>query len=157
MNDSKYYGIGPNRWTFIKLLCAIGVVVSHVVKITDIGFLSFFYDAGVYAVAVFFFLSGYGISWSIENKPCYMHDFFRKRFLYILAIYLIASFLYMLISWVLGIPETFRLLQLFSLNPILHYGWYFVVLLLLYMLVGLVKTTPPYTDFCWAGMSCVPC
>lgn len=143
MND-KYYGIAPRRWTFIKLCCAIAVVVSHVVKIKDLGNLSFFYDAGGYAVSVFFFLSGYGLAYSIVTKPYYMQGFFRKRFMYILATYLTASFFYMLVSYSIGFAGNFHLLQLFALNPILPYGWYFVVLLLFYLAVGLFKITPPH-------------
>ncbi len=145
MND-KYYGIAGRRWTFIKLCCAIAVVVSHVVKIKDLGMLSFFYDAGGYAVSVFFFLSGYGLAYSVVTKPHYMQGFFRKRFMYILATYLTASFLYMLVSYNIGIADSFHLWNLFALNPILPYGWYFVVLLLFYFAVEIFKITPPICD-----------
>lgn len=40
-----------------------------------------FFDFGTYAVAVFFFLSGYGLTYSCIYKKNYLKDFLKKRLL----------------------------------------------------------------------------
>lgn len=141
-NMKNNSGMSPSRWAFIKNMLAIIVLFSHMVVKTDMGFLSCLYDAGTFAVAIFFFLSGYGVTFSVIHKPSYLKFFFRGRILYILIMYVLATIVYVSLCYVCGIDGDFVFWRIFSCYPILPYGWYFVVLLCLYV-VFLASSIPP--------------
>ena len=81
-NHSKLGAMAVQRWVYIKYFCALSVVVCHLCKLIYLGpVFSQFFDFGTYAVAVFFFLSGYGLTYSCIYKKNYLKDFLKKRLL----------------------------------------------------------------------------
>ena len=130
------------RWVYIKYFCALSVVVCHLCKLIYLGpVFSQFFDFGTYAVAVFFFLSGYGLTYFCIYKKNYLKDFLKKRLLKIFLIYFIATLLWVVLSplSIHKIIRTYEVWQILSVYPILPYGWYFVVLMFLYLILSLHK------------------
>ena len=77
----------------LKGIAIIMIVVSHVVPIYGLHFVNIL---GVIGVALFLFLSGYGLQRSYENKG--LEDYFLKKLIKVYVPYIIAVFLFLL--WV---------------------------------------------------------
>lgn len=112
------------------------VVVFHHLSLSGVGGSIFFAfsHVGFLAVAVFFFISGYGLVKSYGSKTVCIDGFVRKRTVKLLIPYLIVVLLYWLLSLVLGEPYTPKevLLSFATGHPIAKYSWYIIVSILLY-------------------------
>lgn len=76
----------------LRGICAFFIVLHHLVCNTILGNYSLLHPIwywGAPIVGVFFFLSGYGLTKSLECKVDYLKNFFRKRFLKILLPFLL--------------------------------------------------------------------
>lgn len=93
---------------------------------------------GYLIVAVFFFLSGYGLMFSYLKKGKeYLKSFWRKRILYIIIIYVLITILYWGTKQLLNIGNTNISAVINSLingHPIANNSWYIVVQIYLYIL-----------------------
>lgn len=134
-NHNVLPAMAVQRWVYIKYFCALSVVVSHLCKLIYLGpAFSQFFDFGTYAVAIFFFLSGYGLSYSCIYKKNYLKNFLKRRLLKIFLIYFIATLLWVVICLPFVEINIYDLWRICSVYPILPYGWYFVVLMVLYLI-----------------------
>lgn len=89
----------------IRGFCAIGIVIHHCAQETAapwlkakliIHGLDFFVDIGYLFVAIFLFISGYGLYKSYKSKENYFDDYFSKRILPIIIAYITTSLIYYL-------------------------------------------------------------
>lgn len=94
MNNALPY----KRLCYIKIIAAIVVVISHLVKDYNLGIFNQLFDFGTYSVALFFFLSGYGLMYSLQNKENYLNNFLKKGFPKLLS-----PTLYLLLSGLLSL------------------------------------------------------
>lgn len=130
MNNALPY----KRLCYIKIIAAIVVVISHLVKDYNLGIFNQLFDFGTYSVALFFFLSGYGLMYSLQNKENYLNNFLKKRIPKVAIPYLISTIVWIIISSIIYPQKELFLLKIFSYYPILPYGWYFVILIYLYFI-----------------------
>lgn len=130
MNNALPY----KRLCYIKIIAAIVVVISHLVKDYNLGIFNQLFDFGTYSVALFFFLSGYGLMYSLQNKENYLNNFLKKRIPKVAIPYLISTIVWIIISSIIYPQKELFLLKIFSYYPILPYGWYFVILIYLYLI-----------------------
>lgn len=75
-----------------KGLAAVIIVFHHISQMIDLPkcFVIMNY-VGFIMVAIFFFISGYGLSYGLDNKEGYLNNFFKKRILSILIPYWIVN------------------------------------------------------------------
>ena len=130
MNNPLAY----NRLCYIKIIAAIVVVISHLTKNYDLWIFNQLFDFGTYSVALFFFLSGYGLKYSLMNKTNYLNQFFTKRIPKVAIPYIVSTIVWIIISSIIYPQKTLSLLDIFSYYPILPFGWYFVILIYLYIM-----------------------
>lgn len=124
--------------TGIKGYMCLCVLIHHLYQFT--GFFSqsyfghFLNILGEWSVSIFFFISGYGLFYSfMSNCNKYMSSFISKRVLPLYIKYVIFVLLYMVfnykhLSWKLVFTS------LIWGDTILSYGWYFQILLALYLI-----------------------
>lgn len=130
----------------LRGILAVIIVVVHLTMRTNI--LTFspirvvVGSLGYLAVAVFFFLSGYGLTISAQKKgDGYLESFLRKRILPYYLNYLILVIIYALLQFVvLGqeLQPIDILTSLFWGGTIVGFGWYLQALLLFYIVYFLV-------------------
>lgn len=115
---------------------ALAVVFHHLAQLTGTGRIFHrFTHIGYLSVAVFFFLSGYGLQKSHMNSPQYRERFLSRRLPSVLLPYLVVTGLYWLMNSAFGrifsIKDIF--LRLLDGDPIASYSWYVVTILLFYI------------------------
>lgn len=111
--------------TCIKGIAIFIIILSHIAG--NLG-TRFFTPLGGIGVAMFLFLSGYGLSKSyIRNQLSF---YWRKRFIAIYPAYLIAS----IVSWIANRVTDVKtiLFGIIFVKPAIPYGWYFQYLLIWY-------------------------
>lgn len=69
--------LAPNNTKALRLVLIVAIFIFHAG--IHMGFLT--PDLGHVCVSVFFFLSGYGLEYSLANKPDYVSGFLHKRVL----------------------------------------------------------------------------
>lgn len=69
--------LAPNNTKAMRLVLIVAIFIFHAG--IHMGFLT--PDLGHVCVSVFFFLSGYGLEYSLANKPDYVSGFLHKRVL----------------------------------------------------------------------------
>lgn len=75
MNNTLPY----KRLCYLKIIAAIIVVISHLIKEYNLGIFNQLFDFGTYSVALFFFLSGYGLMYSLQNKKKLPRQLLKKK------------------------------------------------------------------------------
>lgn len=88
----------------LKGILAVIIVGSHLHYVTEMTLWSIFNKLGTSVVAMFFFISGYGMMTSIKTNRGgvnYLKPFWLKRFTTILKPFLIITLIYILINWFL--------------------------------------------------------
>lgn len=123
---------------YIKGILALIVVFCHIQfnRINFVGFKVFNY-VGDFAVALFFFLSGYGlISQYIKKGDIYLKSFLKKRVLKIMFIYLFFNFIYIVYYLLCNNFESINLLKYVFIDKklIVSHSWYIIDILILYIL-----------------------
>lgn len=134
----------------IKGILALVILVHHIYKSVDILHvpgLSLVMEApvGYWAVALFFFFSGYGLWSSYRAKgTAYIRSFPRRRILPFYLIILLLTGLYILINLTLSDAKEITLSTILRSctwgYTIIKNGWYFQVQLLLYICFFIVLT-----------------
>lgn len=98
---------------------------------------------GFLAVALFFFVSGYGLAVSAKNKDGYVKTFLPKRLLRVLVPYWVCLLLYMLAALIFDIPTKSPvnpkniLLSLAGASEIAENSWFVPAIIFLYVLFWL--------------------
>ena len=94
-NEKDIFSIDSSQ--SLRGLSAIEITLGHIGIATQSIFLFPNRKAGILFVGIFFFLSGYGLIYSLKNKENYISNFFRKRFFKIFlpayTVYMIALFI----------------------------------------------------------------
>ncbi len=115
----------------LKGLCAIFVIFHHLCTYLADVYREFFVfeKIGFLMVAMFFFISGYGLMYGVLNKKNYLKGFFSKRILTILIPYYIINLFYILSKYIIKIlDKTYIIRSLFG-----YYQWYVMAILILYI------------------------
>lgn len=121
----------------IRGLLAVCIVLHHASGyFTKISFLAPFRHIGYLVVALFFFLSGYGLMYGLEMKDKYMDGFLKKRLISILIPYWICNTVYFAATLMMGgqISVEKYLLSMVLLKVINGSMWYVQLLVLFYAL-----------------------
>lgn len=112
------------------------VVVFNHLSLSGVGgsIFSAFSHVGFLAVAVFFFISGYGLVKSYGSKTVCVDGFLKKRTTKLLIPYLIVVLLYWLLYLIIDTPYSVKemLLSFVNGDPIAKHSWYIIVSILLY-------------------------
>lgn len=130
--------LGIESTTGLRGILAITIVLHHMSEKIDSGYVfPYFQHLGYLVVAVFFFLSGYGLLVSYKKKgKNYLKGFLKKRVLYLLIVYLIVSALYIVFDIIIGKEMSVKRVLtgiFFSSDPIAVNSWYILVQLILYL------------------------
>lgn len=105
-SEEKY--LSKESTTNLRGLLAVGIVLHHASGYyTELSFISSFRYVGYLIVALFFFLSGYGLQYGFENKKRYMRSFLRNRLCVILIPYWIATTLEFVLFCYLYLVQAF--------------------------------------------------
>ncbi len=124
----------------LRGMAALLVLLHHMAPMTRNGVLLhrlFSIGGGSLAVALFFFLSGYGLQKQyMKNREVYRHSFLKKRIPSILIPWAFFAVLYWLVYYSLGKVYTFANLidDLRNGIPFVAYSWYLMALLFFYLL-----------------------
>lgn len=133
-------GFSLKKTKSLRGLLALLVIFHHLYVSRPEGYLYVIYDlVGVLCVAVFFFLSGYGLEISARSKPGYGRKILTKRIPAIAVPYLIFTGIYWMASFLHGSEYSVQqvLVGLINGSPIVTNGWYIHCLLALYLVFAL--------------------
>lgn len=121
----------------LKGLLAILIIFHHVSqKITTGENFSNFEYMGRYIVALFFFLSGYGLYFQYSNNAMYMENFLRKRLVRIFIPFFVFIVIYVIYRATLGevVNVDFFLSFWRDHSNIIYNGWFINSIIILYVI-----------------------
>ena len=121
----------------LKGLLALLIIFHHVSqKITTGENFSNFEYMGRYIVALFFFLSGYGLYFQYSNNATYMENFLRKRLARILIPFTVFIIIYVIYRATLGevVNVDFFLSFWRDHSNIVYNGWFVNSIIVLYVI-----------------------
>ncbi|MCR1839492.1 acyltransferase family protein [Murimonas intestini] len=116
--------------SIIKGILAIVVMSGHISK--RLGILFFLDKAGVLAVGIFFFLSGYGLMKKYSEKKLTVSNFLFRRYLLILIPCSVAYILIVLLNMILQTGKYTSLKNVLGVGISQFINWYILVILFLY-------------------------
>lgn len=120
---------------------ALVVIFHHLQhRTTCAEFFHFFAKDGFLPVAIFFFLSGYGLQKQHMTRPDYAKGFLLKRLPTVLFPYITATVLYWLMDLVLREPASLKeiLISLVNGAPFVSFSWYVISILVFYVVFYLL-------------------
>ena len=122
----------------LRGLAALGVIIHHISQrefYQDAGELHSFVNAGFLFVAVFMFLSGFGLAKSLKNKPGYLKGFLAKRLPVIVVPFYVSVVICSIVLRLTGTKFVWpRLIcNLIGITPANEYAWYPIVITILYI------------------------
>lgn len=88
---------------------------------------------GFICVAVFFFISGYGLMYGIEHKENYLHGFFKKRILALMMPYWIVTIFDIIYHLIVNGIGQLDLLNLFLRLIAINAPWFITAILFMYL------------------------
>jgi len=129
--------ISLNSSNAIKGIAALCVILHHISQnLSNPYFLYIFQWFGTLSVSIFFFFSGYGISYQFYNKKNYLDSFWKRRLSKILIPFFLSNIIFILYNVIVNDAN-------YSINDILifttgiklinGYAWYIIVILWLYI------------------------
>lgn len=121
----------------LKAFLPLVIVLHHLAFKTDILQFSWLMRIGPSIVSLFFFMSGYGLFYSLRYKPNYLNDFATKRLSSLLIPYIISIIIYQGLSFFIDKKLPINDLFIFldgDTNCILPASWYVIVIFILYCL-----------------------
>lgn len=122
--------LSVNNINIIKGIAILGVFVGHCSKeFTGLLLYKIFCSIGLFSVAIFFFVSGYGLMYGLMHKNHYEKGYVRHRILPIVVCYLLVCVFY----WVTKGFEPVKLLDVFLCGYI-PFSWYILSILALYLI-----------------------
>lgn len=114
----------------LKGIAIAGVFIGHASKeFLGVFLYKFLCYIGLWSVAIFFFVSGYGLMYMASRKPDYRKGYLKKRFLPILICYLIVCMIQMAID---GEFES-GVIQRILLCDYIPFSWYIFSIIWLYL------------------------
>lgn len=127
----------------LKAIFSIVVVFCHLTNVVNSGRLFWIFDSlGTFAVAVFLFISGYGLMKQHITNDNYANSFIYKRLLKILIPYLIVLFVYILFYLFSGYDFDFLLNKASRIfetgDSIVANSWYVFLIIGLYVIFDIV-------------------
>lgn len=130
---ADYFSVG--KCLHLRGALAIAIVFNHLC-LSGVGGIAFsvFVHIGFLIVAVFFFISGYGLVKSYGSKTVCVDGFLKKRTVKLLIPYLVVVLLYWLLYFIIGAPYSVGEMLLSFVNgaPIAQNSWYIIVSIVLY-------------------------
>lgn len=140
-NEASFDYLSREQSTPIRGCAALAVVLHHFSQNVPYGALfCMFTRAGVLAVGLFFFYSGYGLMHQYKTKDNYAASFFRHRLPSVLIPYLIVVGMWCAAYLVhdRSIASVVnRILEIKDGTTIIPYSWYVFVILALYIVFGI--------------------
>lgn len=136
----------------LKGLLALLIIFHHISQKITTGenFLNFEY-MGRYIVALFFFLSGYGLYFQYSNNPTYMENFLKKRLVRIFIPFFVFIVIYVIYRATLGedINVAFFLSFWKDHSNIIYNGWFINSIIVLYVIfyVSLVRKDSKIAEY----------
>lgn len=121
----------------LKALLPLVIVLHHLAFKTHILHFSWLMHIGPYIVSLFFFMSGYGLFYSLRYKPNYLKYFAAKRLSSLLIPYIICIIIYQCQTYFIDKKIPIYDLSMFFIgdtNCILPASWYVIVIFVLYCL-----------------------
>ena len=136
----------------LKGLLALLIIFHHISqKITTGENFSNFEYMGRYIVALFFFLSGYGLYFQYSNNPTYMENFLKKRLVRIFIPFFVFIVIYVIYRATLGedINVAFFLSFWKDHSNIIYNGWFINSIIVLYVIfyVSLVRKDSKIAEY----------
>lgn len=124
----------------IKGIFAILIILHHILQFHTIPMSAYLHyltsSLGYLSVAVFFFISGYGLEASFLKKEDYLKTFLRHRILPTYGTYLYVMIIYLLCFLAVGrrfsVSTLLKSVLLYS--TIVNNGWFFFAILALYLI-----------------------
>lgn len=151
--DKDYFSV--ENCTAVKGILALSIVFSHLTIATDGGrLMPLFAYVGYLGVALFFFISGYGMMKKTASDEHYLEGFALKRVNKIVIPYAVVICIYWLASLMTNEPYSAKEVALSMVNgyPIAENSWYIIVCLLMYAVFWLAakvsKTKPAIIVLC---------
>ena len=121
--------------TEIKGISAILIVLGHCTNVSNIPNITTI-NFGDTIVALFFFISGYGITIGYKNRADYLSGFLSSRIVKVMVPFLLAHIIYIPLKLLLG--YSFSLDTVFESitckKTIVDYSWYCSVIIIMYIL-----------------------
>lgn len=134
--DDKDFGyLSKDTTVSEKGIAAVMIVFHHISQMIELPkYFVIMNYVGFIMVAIFFFISGYGLSYGLENKEGYLNNFFKKRILSILIPYWVVNTISIIYN--LAISKTFTpfeyIASYFGLNTITG-TWFVTAILIMYL------------------------
>lgn len=125
-----------DKLILVKALMALMIVASHLNNYLDLSWLKLFREMGAPIVAMFFFISGFGLVRSYQNKGrAYLKHFLRNKFFRIVLPALLALIVYYLLLWDPGqnYAEEWKNLLLYG-TPVLPHSWFVEAIVFFYLI-----------------------
>lgn len=93
---------------YIKAICSILIILHHLsqrigINITTIPYI----EIGKYSVAMFLFISGYGLMKSLKSNKEYLNNFICNRIFAVYIPFIIVNIIMLIINWSKGIRYSF--------------------------------------------------
>lgn len=125
----------------LKGLFTVTVLFHHLQQntnfISDEVLCTLFHSLGYLSVSMFFFLSGYGITFSYLKKgSAYISGFLKNKVLALYSNNLIIIGIYLIFWKIIGVTVSKKriILSFFFGNTVIKYGWFIQALLLMYLI-----------------------
>lgn len=134
-NKRKIRTFSVNATKKLQVVLACFIVLAHLSQMLHVPYLRLCTSCGGVAVALFFFISGYGLISGLLYKENYLGNFLNKRAGKILIPFVIASILYLCILFING--KNIKGVDISVLHWdffILPYSWYVEQIIVLYMI-----------------------
>lgn len=136
--DAVY--LTPKYTTALKGLLAIGIIFHHLSqnllaaeRFNNYNFANFEY-LGFYIVALFFFLSGFGLAYQELHKNHYLHHFFSRKILPFITKVAFVAIVYLGLRKIVFHESFWDLLKSFlHRSTIISNGWFLQVIILMYL------------------------
>ena len=123
-------------------LAALGVICHHLSQppqnggpMDALGQMQLFREIGFCFVAIFFFVSGYGLLKSLESKPNYLDKFLRRRVLPIVVCFYVMNLFYIAFHLFLGtnMPVSEWVCKITGVALLNDNAWFVPVIVVMYL------------------------
>lgn len=132
VREFKLHTFNPTAIEPLKGLIALIVMFCHITQKSDLGIFDELGNYGAVAVDIFFFISGYGLFYSLLNKEDYLRHFLSKRFSKLLPPIVIVTVCFISIE-ILWQEKSFEdILNMLVRNKTLTPSAWFVYVIILY-------------------------
>lgn len=114
----------------LKGISILAVFVGHTSKVfTGLFLYKFFCSIGLFAVSIFFFVSGYGLMYGLLHKPHYRMGYLKKRILPLLICYALACVMQYALN-----GSSYLSLKNVLLCGYIPFSWFIFSIVCLYMM-----------------------